>query len=343
MTVSRNRTLVNSIFAVLFGFLFLACFLSPESAAAESAPYSVTMEEYISARKANPGSGREYTFELFGQEVNSKKTTSLEYLRAEIGDDGLERFHRVLPYLPNLKRVSFDRCGTTDEAVAALRDEFPEKEIVWRIFFSPFSAMTDIETIWAAVDLRNENCAALKYCTKVKNLDIGHCAMTDLSFLDYMPDLEVLIIACSDFNDISHVANCKKLTYFECAECVWLTDLSPIAELKNLEHLNVGGCKKVTDLSCLHHLDECKNLKRFYAQNMTNLALDMKKEEAFFRELLPNVEMDFAFYGGMGSLNTGFWRFSRGSYEGHYVEPYQHIRDIFKYDDPYSQPRLWGG
>ena len=217
---------------------------------------------------------------------------------------------------------------------------FPDTGIVWRVFFSPFSCMTDIATIWASVDLRDETCEALKYCTKVKHLDIGHSAMTDLSFLDYMPDLEVLIIACSDFEDISHVASCKNLKYLEVCECFRLTDLSPISELKNLGHLNVGDLT-VSDISCLHSLVECKNLKRFYAPNMRNMQLDMEKEEAIFRSLLPGVEMDFSkTYMGLGSLN-GRWRYTDGFNGGTFTEPYRRIREISRYDEGITaQPRL---
>lgn len=337
-TSAAALCLLVMLFCIKLG---VSAFAEGEETTAES--QVLTVEEFLALAEADKDNVPACTFTLFGQQVNSKKTMRLEYFKVKIGDEGLDTFRAVLPYLPSLTYLSLDRCGTTDEAVAQLRDDFPEKEIVWRIFFDPFTCMTDVETIWASCDLRDNTCGALKYCTRLKNLDIGHSAMTDLSFLDYMPELETLIIACSDFEDISHVASCKNLKYFECAECCRLTDLSPIAELKNLEHLNIGGCTHVDDLSCLYCLDECKNLKRFYAQNMTSLSLNMEEEAKKFEELLPGVEMDFAFYPTLGSLNTGFWRFSRGSYTGHYVEEYQRIRDIFGYDDVINQPRLWYG
>ena len=300
-----------------------------------------TADDYVAFASALPNVEIECTFDVFGQPLNTLTTERLEYLNTPIGDAGLSQFRKLLPYLRHLSYLSFDRCETSYEACAALRDDFPNTEVVWRVYFPPFSCMTDIETIWASVDLRDETCSALKYCTKVKNLDIGHSAMTDLSFLDYLPDLEVLIIACSDFEDISHVASCKNLKYFECCECFRLTDLSPICELKNLEHLNVGDLM-VSDISCLHSLTECKNLKRFYAPNMRNDNLDMIKEAEIFRSLLPGVEMDFdKTYLGLGSLN-GHWRYTEGFNGGTFTEPYRRIREIFRYDDGVlAQPRLY--
>ena len=337
LTLKLRSSDVSSVLSALSSFSNLAHLNIPENT---GDPSSFTADDFIALSKALPQTEIDCTFDLFGQRVNTVTTTRLEYLQTPIGEFGFDIFWKLLPYLHHLSYLSFDRCDIPDEACANLRDAFPDTEIVWRVFFSPFSCMTDVETIWASVDLRDETCSSLKYCTKVKNLDIGHSAMTDLSFLDYMPDLEVLIIACSDFEDISHVASCKNLKYLEVCECFRLKDLSPIAELKNLEHLNVGDLM-VSDISCLHSLTECKNLKRFYAPNMRNMELDMDKEAAIFQRLLPGVEMDFSkTYMGLGSLN-GHWRYVEGFNGGTFTEPYRKIREIFRYEDGVlSQPRL---
>ena len=301
----------------------------------------LSAEAFLSAMKASPDTEKEVLFDLFGQTVSSRSTTSLSYLKTPIGEDGIRLIEKVMAYLPNLRRITFDRCEISNESMAKLRDAYPDKEVVWRIFFSPFSCMTDAETIWASVDLRNEQAEPLKYCTKLKNLDIGHSAMNYLDFLYYMPDLEVLILSCSDFDDLTPVASCKNLRYLEIAECWRIKDLSPLAELKNLEHLNIGQCTGVRDLSPLYHLDECKNLKRFYCTHLWQ-GLDIYAEETYFRKILPpTVEIDFNWYGELGALNTGHWRFTRGNYEGSYVEPYREIREIFGYDDFSNQARLW--
>ena len=45
----------------------------------------------------------------------------------------------------------------------------------------------------------------LKYCTKVKYLDLGHNeVLTDISFAAYMPELEVAIFAINDIDDMVH-------------------------------------------------------------------------------------------------------------------------------------------
>ncbi|MBQ4224266.1 MAG: leucine-rich repeat domain-containing protein, partial [Prevotella sp.] len=42
-----------------------------------------------------------------------------------------------------------------------------------------------------------------RYCTKLKGLDLGHNAITDISFIENMPHLRVLILADNDLTDIS--------------------------------------------------------------------------------------------------------------------------------------------
>ena len=276
-----------------------------------------------------------YTFELFGQQVNTKTTERLEYLKQpEIGDAGLEKFREVLPYMYNLKYLSFDRCETTDEAMEKLRDDFPDIEIVWRIYFGPFSCMTDVETIWASCDLRNETCEPLKYCTKVKNLDIGHNAMNNLDFLYYMPDLEMLIISCSEFDDLTAVGSCKNLKILEAYDD-WYDDLSPIAGCESLEYLNIGNNQPLTDFSALYGL---KNLKILKANSIYNYEFDHDAEEAKIAELMPDCEVDFSWCGD-GLNNT--WRYTSGYFTGNYTELYTYIRETFGYDDPLGSTRLY--
>ena len=276
-----------------------------------------------------------YDFELFGKPVNTRTTDTLQYLKQdEIGDTGLETFRSVLPYMYGLKYLSFDRCGTTDEAMAKLRDDFPDKEIVWRVFFGPFSCMTDVETIWASCDLRNETCDALKYCTKVKNLDIGHNAMTRLDFLYDMPDMELLIISCSDFDDITPVSSLKKLKIFEAYEC-HLYDLSPLEDLTSLEYVNIGLNNQLTDFSPLYGL---YNLKVLRANSIYNYDFDYNAEEQKIAEMYPNCDVDFSWCGdGINST----WRYTRGLFTGNYTDLYRYIRKTFDYDNPYGSTRLY--
>ena len=130
--------------------------------------------------------------------------------------------------------------------------------------------------------LTKENTQSLKYCTKVKYLDLGHnLDLDDISFVSYMPDLEVLIAALNFVEDFSPVEDCPKLEYVE-AFTSRLHDLTPFANLQNLRHLNIGYNFAVTDISPLYGL---KNLERLWIGEHDPVP---PEQIAKFRELHPN-------------------------------------------------------
>ena len=104
----------------------------------------------------------------------------------------------ILPCMKHCRYLDMDFCGVSDEAMAAIREEFPQMEVVWRIWFgrdNKLSVRTDVERILASDGGMHieKNYSGLQYCTKVKYLDMGHMPeLTDWSFLGCMPDLEVL-------------------------------------------------------------------------------------------------------------------------------------------------------
>ena len=284
-----------------------------------------------------------YSFELYGKQLNTATTTRLEYQLVEIGDEGLEDFRQILPYMNSLEYLSFDRCGTTDEACAALREEFRDSvKIVWRVFFgSGFTQMSDAETIWASCDIvTNEDAEPLKYFEDLVNLDVGHCAFSDLSFLYGTPKLEVLIVACNvNIKDITPIGSLKNLKYLEICECD-ISDLSPLANCTELEDLNFGCNIHITDLTPLEGLTK---LKRLCAFNLYNSALDMEAETKKFEALLPDAYVDFTWYTLGGALNAGKWKWTKGleGYGGTKVPRYAEIYELFGYDDSVNDRRFY--
>ena len=176
----------------------------------------------------------------------------------------------------------------TNEAMARLRDSLPNTDVIWRINFGAYyTARTDVTRILASMpgqagELVHNNVENLKYCTKVKYLDVGHNNHLDtIEFIRYMPDLEVLIAALNFVEDFSPVEDCPKLEYVE-AFTSRLHDLTPFANLQNLRHLNIGYNFAVTDISPLYGL---KNLERLWIGEHDPVP---PEQIAKFRELHPN-------------------------------------------------------
>ena len=234
---------------------------SPDASAAEDSgaeaaedPDALLLEDVAHFQEAYPDISFQYRFRLFDRVV-SLQDTELDLNGVEMTDGGAE-VRRVLPYLKQLTYLNMENTGVSNEDMAQLRDDFPDINVVWRIWFGHFTCRTDTEKILAAVlswPLKGEDVQVLKYCTKVKYLDLGHNQIDDISFIQYMPDLEVAIVAINKWSDATPLASCKKLEYLEmfnnnCA------DVSCLPALTNLKHLNVCYLHKLTDITPLYQM-----------------------------------------------------------------------------------------
>lgn len=252
-----------------------------------------------------------------------------------------------LPVSADTRILDFDAAGidmTDADALAEALDKYPEIEEI-RMFDSTlpqadmerlFDSYPDVFfgfTIRLAVhEIRTDATAfstlhyaspkdddprhtseelyVLRMCTKLQALDLGHNYLTDLNFLYFMPDLEVLIVSPNyGLTDISPIAACPKLVYLECFNCP-ITDLSPLAGLKDLRDLNLTRCGQVTDLSPLYDLPK---LERFWWGSMGKVPNDQRK---IMREKHP----DCLFKNGYDPTGDG-WR-----NHPHYKEQFEFFR-----------------
>lgn len=213
---------------------------------------------------ANPNTVFEYAFTLYGKHF-SLTDEEMNLSHVPVDDEGALA-GQAAACMPQLRVLDMDSCGVSDEAMAEIRDALPDTEVIWRIWFGTgYSVRTNVERILASNpgrggELTAENTVSLKYCTKVKYLDLGHNShLSDISFVSYMPDLEALVVAMGNWSDVSPLANCPKLEYAEIQTSA-LNDLSPLAELKNLRHLNIAYCFALHDITPLYGLTELERL-----------------------------------------------------------------------------------
>ena len=204
-----------------------------------------------------------YSFNLYGQE-HSLADETLDFRGVPVDDEG-EALYSILPCMDHCRTLDMDSTGVSDEALAKLRDLFPQTEVIWRVWFGTnYSVRTDVERILASkptVGGMIYDTTPLRYCTRVKYLDLGHNdEMSDLSFAMYMPDLEVLIIAMTGVSDLSPLTNCSKLEYLELNSSPYISDLSPLEGHTALRHLNIGCCPEIRDISPLYGISELERL-----------------------------------------------------------------------------------
>ena len=258
-----------------------------------------------------------YTFSLFGQTV-STKDTALEFVGQDLGSDALTRLREALDVLPVGTRVLLDNCGLENEDLALLRADYPDREIVWRVFVGKNSWLTDTETIRANGILNDANASVLGYCTQVRYADLVHNHdLTDISFLSKMPGLEILLLSGCPVTDLTPLEGSAALRCLELAYCESLEELSPLALCKNLAYLNLSYTK-VTDLAVL----EDKPLRQLYAvvsvipwseQNRLQTA----KPDCWFR------------FDGSQAYGTG-WRYEKTGFS---TDIYKEICAIFGYQE----------
>ena len=255
------------------------------------------------AAKQPPSGGKTERLNLYGVDFGLEdEELDLSYIR--IGD-GWRDVLKTARRMPNLKRLVMDSCGVQNEDMAVIRDALPETEVIWRINFGlQYTARTDATRILASSpsiggNVTNRDLEKFRYFTKLRFLDIGHNEdITDLSFVRYLPDLEVLIIAMNPLGDLTPLADCEKLEYLELFYSR-TDDLSPLAGLKNLKHLNVGHCPMLKDISPIYDLE----LERFFLGPFLSCPVPQEQVD-HYRELHPDCEVENEYW----ESSEGTWR-----------------------------------
>ncbi len=215
----------------------------------------------------------------------------------------------LLSSLKELDTVRMQNCGLGNDGYAAIQDAHPEIRFIWNIRVRNWTIPTDTVAFSTLIGwpgnspLYDNDAKYFRYCTDMVALDLGHCYITDFGFLEYMPELKILIIVENytypdshrRLKDISPVRFCKKLRYFEFfANDV--EDISVIAELKELEDLNL--CYNWTRTA--DPIKDLPHLKRLWIYGTRIPSADLEK----LREIYPDVQIVTS---GAGSVDQG-WR-----------------------------------
>ena len=300
-----------------------------------------------------------YPFTLYGQEVDLSDT-ELVFFHTEVEDQG-EAVRQVLPYMHACTWLDMDSCGVDNENMARIRDENPDVEVIWRVWFGTnYSVRTNVTKILASKPsqggmLLDENNEGLYYCTNVRYLDLGHNEMlSDFEFVRNMPDLEIAVISMAAITDLSPFACCPHLRYLEMG-LTQVTDLSPLTACTELRHLNIGTNIGITDISPLFDMP----LKRLWIGDYTPVP---KRQVAMMHMLHPDCEINTTVPSGLerdedgGAVNEGYtilwksytlpldWRGSQpiGWYKVVY-KCFDYVHGGMAYAFCWNDPKYWGG
>lgn len=175
----------------------------------------------------------------------------------------LAELEAKMAYFPEAEQVYLGLCGADNEELSALREEKREQyKVVWKVQLGKkLTARTDDttfmpvrESVYYFLDSEAYN---LRYCEEMICIDIGHMAVSDVSFVSFMPHLKYLILAHTQVQDITPLENCKELLFLELDwSCV--RNFTPLLGCTALEDLNVGNTfadmEPIKQMTWLHNL-----------------------------------------------------------------------------------------
>ncbi len=317
--------------------------LNAETAAVErpaEAVRDLTWADLRQLQEAAPEAELLYRFVFYGRYFTTLDK-EMDLNHSAMADEGAA-VREILPLMRNLHTLDMDSCEVSSESMAKIRDDYPDIDVIWRIFFGngQFTMRTDSERLWCAnfyPYMTDEFTQDLKYLTHLKYCDLGHnLELHDWNFLRYMPDLEVLIITASGWDTLDMLENCTKLEYLEIIPMAHIDlDLHPLAGMTELEHLNMCGMGKTEGWEVLLNMPK---LKRLWIGTATAYYFP----EGAMEQILAAHPDTNILYKTDGSA-VGYWRVNP---DGSVPERYTLLREQFDYDHwpqvapyPYNDPK----
>lgn len=277
-------------------------------------------QQLLALRRVYPGEIR-CNLELFGFRFDSS-VQELDF--SGISMKSTDELEQMLPILQKLKKVIMCDCGFSSEEMDALSHRQPDVQFVWNVQIGRAVIRTDTTAFipWkfgyyptggvsplsdADNRLFDKDCVELKYCRDMVALDLGHMGLTDFSFLQYMPNLQYLILADNPATDYSGLQYAKNLVFLE----IFMTEFDQaevLTSLTNLRDLNLG----YSTIKNWEPLTEMTWLERLWIPGAYNLTTKNGHE---IKEALPNTQV---IYNGAHSTDHN-WR--GGKY-------YKQMRDL---------------
>lgn len=184
-----------------------------------------------------------WTQEIFGQ-LCSAEDKEIDLSGAKVTD--LEQLAQRMAYFPNAEKVFLGKCSIDNETLATFREEKrQEYKVVWTVQCGEkLTARTDDTTFMPTREyvyyFNDDEAYNLRYCEDMVCIDIGHMSIHNIDFVEFMPNLEYLILAHTQVQYIEPIRYCQKLKFLE-LDWTPIKDLSPLVECKALEDLNLGN------------------------------------------------------------------------------------------------------
>ena len=203
----------------------------------------VSAEELLDYQKSHPQMVITWDQEIGGQ-VLPYDTQLLDLSGAKITD--LDELDRKMSYFPQAQQVFLGECGLDNELLAAHREEARDRyKLVWVVSCgSKLKTRTDATTFMPVREyvyyFNDDEAYNLRYCEDMICIDIGHMSIHNIDFVEFMPNLQYLILAHTQLQYIDPISSCRNLKFLE-LDWSPVRDLSPLVGCTALEDLNLGN------------------------------------------------------------------------------------------------------
>lgn len=165
--------------------------------------------------------------------------------RTEETRELIDQVEAAMAYFPEAKRVVMVGGLLHNDRMADFREKHREEyKVVWSVRCGNVLTRSDAEFFmpvkYHVYYLNDAEAYNLRYLEEAVAVDIGHMNVSDISFVEHMPELEYLILAHTSIRYIEPIRSCRKLKFLE-VDWTGIQDLSPLADCTALEDLNIGN------------------------------------------------------------------------------------------------------
>lgn len=220
-------------------------------------------EQILALRESNPNCKLSWSLTL-GTNTFEDDATEVEINKVKL--QSIDEAKAIAAYFPKLERLVLIDTELDDELISQFRDEMRQQfKVVWKLYIGKKSvAMSDDTWFFPTQQkdfyFQDSVSHKLRYLEDCIAVDVGDQPnLKNVEWAAYMPKLQYLILAHTNVQDISALANCKELVFLELdLDAVRVNDLSPLLECKKLVDLNLGGTsadyKPLLQMTWLEHL-----------------------------------------------------------------------------------------
>lgn len=186
----------------------------------------------------------------FGDGTFRSTDTKLDFTRLYFS--GIDDLIQLVGCFMHPEYVDLSTHGYENAQMEAVCSQFPDTLFVWMVRISTIGVRTDVE-VFDGTGLKNKlkstQLRNLKYCRRLKAIDLTGQQITDLDFLSDLPDVRDLFLANNSITDLSPLSGLQNLQYAALYNNA-IQDISALSGLRNLKDLNLTG-NKIDDMSPL--------------------------------------------------------------------------------------------